>query len=349
MKKTAIYFLSVLFLFIGGAIYITIHNGLEYTKTNIQEQIQSLLQEAIQENASFRTKDIPFWGGSHEPEKIGTYQRYKITLQDTTYICYNKVTDIETTLSNKRQTYLFATKALHSEDVRRCFEKLLNKRGIDAPNAVYIHAKDYRNKIYTDTALSLPKMNLKSRVHYAIHENLNHISYFGYVDYSGYTLWKLMPKTAIYPLFALEIIILGSALFAYIGLSKPKKRIEESKHKEEPISPSNIEIEEEGKEPLALELATLRLHGHFLHYGEKKIKLPQQLYDLMQMFMKAKENRVEKVKLKKYWTKKHGEDTQSNMTTAIYRLNKLLAEAEIPFKIAIDMTDKDSYCLHILQ
>ncbi|MEG0462316.1 hypothetical protein [Bacteroides sp.] len=343
MKKTAIYFLSVLFLFIGGAIYITIHNGLEYTKTNIQEQIQSLLQEAIQENASFRTKDIPFWGGSHEPEKIGTYQRYKITLQDTTYICYNKITDIETTLSNKRQVYLLSTRALHSEDVRRCFEKLLNKRGIHAPNAVYIHAKDYRNKIRTDMAQSMPKMNLNSRVHYAIHESLNHISYFGYVDYSGYTLWRLMPKALIYALLALEIIILSGILFIYIVLLKRKEIPEESRNNDEIISTSNIEEEE----ALPLEVATLRLHGHFLLHGEKRIKLPQQLRDLMQMFMKAKENRVEKIKLKRYWTKRHGEDAQSNMTTAIYRLNKRLAETGVPYKIAIDMENKDFYRLQV--
>ncbi|MEG0039784.1 MAG: hypothetical protein RR711_11480, partial [Bacteroides sp.] len=91
----------------------------------------------------------------------------------------------------------------------------------------------------------------------------------------------------------------------------------------------------------------LRLHGHFLLHGEKRIKLPQQLRDLMQMFMKAKENRVEKIKLKRYWTKRHGEDAQSNMTTAIYRLNKRLAETGVPYKIAIDMENKDFYRLQV--
>jgi DNA-binding response OmpR family regulator len=147
------------------------------------------------------------------------------------------------------------------------------------------------------------------------------------MDYSFFTFWKLMHKTAIC-LLSLMLVVCGTALAMRIKKAKKEKTLAI-----DPLPNGDYYIGS----------VLVNVVEKKLISGKREVKIAGQPLKLLMMFLQNKHRRVKKEMIKEtFWSQ--NKNAAGNMTSAIDRLKKTLTEADIPYTV-VSKKGTDYYLL----
>lgn len=324
------------------SLYISI----QQSKANLNIEIIGLLKQATEENGKIKNKNIPNLGDhNNRPKLFGSSETRTFCNADTAFTYQHKITDIHTELNQRNQHFLLLTNQLHSSDVEYLLDSLLRNANINAQIAIGITSTGYPQKDLPWSKDTL-RMNIHGRTHYIMEADFTQIHYAAYLEYSLPTLWKrIEDKTIIYLWGIVTLMTAASIAIVYIYFlkkeNKSKEIIENGRTLASPESVSVISKETEENEQV---LSSFQIEEEYIIFGNRKKRLAPQSKQILQMFLEAEDHRIEKIKLKKLWSKR---DTNpiSNMTSAVKRINDTFEEIGCKLEIITDPKNRDFYLL----
>lgn len=303
---------------------------LEKAKQQLSEELVCIFESAVKSNVDKQTVDVPYFSRhSLEPNnyKIGDYETRTAWYADTTFTYQVKITDPETSQLNFFQTYLLDTKQLRAIDVKLSFDSLLAQKDIHHIQSVVGINSSFYTKL-NDWSSDTTEINATHRVEVLGQGNYEDINYYGHVHRPLRTLWGLMPTQTIFLLFVCTVLT-GLLLLCWNYKLEKDKR-----YKIKRLSRGNYRINEVLFEPKKKK---------FTKDGVET-KLADQPHDLFMLFLKAESHRVSKEYIKMvFWPANMNPNT--NMTSAINRLNKELKDVGCFHTIVTDLKDEDFYVL----
>ena len=280
-------------------------------KLYIHHEIRPLLEEAMRKDISRKLEKeyIYFSEYENDPRKknIGKYEKRTYKSQDTTFTYQSKIVDWETDLFRGNQCYLQVTNKLHPQEVKVIFDSLaIRKKIIATKSAIGIISTFYKEQ--NEWAGDTTNMSIDYRTSIDKLGDFENISYLVYLDYSFGTIWKLMPKIALFLLLLLQVLC-GITL---IGWSI--KRAKERRKEIVKLKNGNYKIDSIIFNPNTMKLTN----------EEKELVLPAQQNQLLLLFLQSEDHKVSKdTIMDTFWAKNYS-DSRTKMTTAIDRLRTSL-------------------------
>lgn len=329
-KKYLFYIISLIaLLVIGTSVAYRLNVNMQKRKVVMNEYISNILEEAVTKNAKTRTKNIFITGIEQRPNYIGKTETRIFQTTDTTFTYKYKVVDAATAILQTQQSFLLLTDSLKSEHIQQLFDSLLLSRNIKAKSIIRIVASGYFKQctIQTDDTTS---MAIHGRTNYIMDDGLEKIEYIAYVHYPFATLWNSISKKEFYYGILLACVICFALLTYKIHQRIAAKRLLAAT----PIMKISNNYQET-EYPV--------IEDEYVRYNSRCVRFTRQPLQIIQQFLKAEEYRIKKNEIKELWPKSVNQ--LSNMTTAINRVNKLLAEIDCPYSIITDATDKEYYVL----
>ncbi len=293
---------------IAELIIFVIHYG--DIKSYIRHEIRPLLEKAMKKDISKKIEKEYFYFSEHEndprKQKMGKYEEKTYRSQDTTFTYQSKIVDWETDLFRGNQCYLQVTNRLHPQEVKVIFDSLATEKNIIAKSAIGIISTFYKEQ--NEWAGDTTSMSIDYRTSIDKLGDFENISYRVYFDYSFSTIWKLMPKMALYILLLLQVLCCLTLIGWLIKRAKERRK-EIIKFKN-----GNYKIDS-----IILNPNTMRLKNE-----EKELLLPAQQNQLLLLFLQSEDHKVsKKMIMDTFWAKSYS-DPKSKMTTAIDRLRTSL-------------------------
>lgn len=295
---------------IAELIIFVIHYG--DVKSYIHHEIRPLLEEAMRKDISRKLGKEYFHFPEHEndPRKksIGKYEKKTYRSQDTTFTYQSKIVDWETDLLRSSHCYLQVTNKLHPQEVKAIFDSLTTGKNIIATkSAIGIISTFYKEQ--NEWAGDTTSMSVDYRTSIDKLGGFENISYRIYFDYSFNTIWKLMPKMALYILLLLQVLC-GITLIGWLI-----KRVKEQRKEIIKLKNGNYKIDS-----IILNPNTMKLKNE-----EKELLLPAQQNQLLLLFLQSEDHKVsKKIIMDTFWAKYS--NPRNNMTTAIDRLRTILTD-----------------------
>lgn len=333
MKKLSLYILRVLlgvfFVILLSIVIISAYKTKEIEQS-LFEELAFIFRNSIQKNVEQKTETV-FLMSWHKPlpeENIKRYETRTAIYSDTTFTYQARITDRNTTRFNLFQTHLLDEKKLKADDIQVLFDSLLIDKNIHTKSIVGVTASYYTK--LNDWSNDTTAINIKQRISFLEQGIYEDINYHAYIDYPFSTLWRLIPKRNIYILLFCNIAI-GTFLFFGLYQLKIEKQdnIIHLKNNNYLIKDLLFDVEEKSL---------------ISEKKKKTVKLSNQLYELLLLFLKAHHNRVNKKSIKKhFWPNTLNPST--NMTSAVNRLNKELKEVNCFYTIVTDPKNEDYYIL----
>ena len=314
-KKHITKALAGLFLSITIAELIIFWVHYEEAKYYIHHEIRPLLEEAMRKDINEKMKKEYFYYPKYEndPKKknLGKYEKKTYRSQDTTFTYQSKVVDWETDLFRGSQCYLQVTNKLHPQEVKTIFDSLATRKKIIATkSAIGIISTFYKEQ--NEWAGDTTSMSIDYRTSIDKLGGFENISYLVYLDYSFGTIWKLMPKIALYILLLLQVLC-GITLIGWLI-----KRAKERRKEIVKLKNGNYKIDSIIFNPNTMKLTN----------EEKELVLPAQQNQLLLLFLQSEDHKVSKdTIMDTFWAKNYS-DSRTKMTTAIDRLRTSLKGIE---------------------
>ena len=294
---------------IAKLIIFVIHYG--DIKSYIRHEIRPLLEEAMRKDISKKMEKEYFYFSEHEndprKQKMGKYEEKTYRSQDTTFTYQSKIVDWETDLFRGNQCYLQVTNRLHPQEVKVIFDSLAAEKNIIAKSAIGIISKFYKEQ--NEWAGDTTSMSIDYRTSIDKLGDFENISYHVYFDYSFSTIWRLMPKMALY------ILLLLQALCSITLIGWLIKRAKEHRKEIIKLKNGNYKIDSSILNP-----NTMRLKNE-----EKELLLPAQQNQLLLLFLQSEDHKVSKKAIMDTFWPKYS-NPRNNMTTAIDRLRTILTD-----------------------
>jgi len=283
----------------------------EETKLQMRNDILPILEKAMGQDLDNKIRKEYTYTSEYEndPQKqnIGKYEKRTFRAQDTIFTYQSKIVDNRTNFTRECQTYLQITNKLHPQDVKVIFDSLGIQKNIITKSAIGIISTFYKTQ--NEWAGDTTHMSIDYRRSIKKLGAFENISYYAYVEESFSTIWRLMPKLALYILLLLQVLC-GMALILWLQKRKKERRKEIIKTKDGYYKMDNIIINP----------TTMKLNRE-----DMEVSLTQQQIQLLLMFLQNKNHRVTKEDiLNKFWPNSY--QSKSSMTTAIGRLKKNLVD-----------------------
>lgn len=324
IKRISITFFSISLSFIGCFFFFIYE-----TKNKLHENIYPLLIEAVNINIAKKSKEIYYAGKyKYDPTKmkLGEYETRTAQYEDTTFTYRRQIFDPATDAFMAFQTCFLDIGQLHSKEIHHIYDSLLKGKNIHLESIIGITSSFYTttNDWSSDTTV----ININSRAAFINQGDYEDINYYAYIHYSFYTLWKLMPKVAIYILFFCSLFT-GLLLIWRIIQKQRERRNYIIRLKNGNYQIVNILFETSEKRLIS---------------NDKELKLTPQLYDLLLLFLSSTNYRVSKAEIKnRFWPSTI--NSVSNMTSTVNRLNKGLKNILCVYAISIDSKNDEYYIL----
>lgn len=325
LSKLLLSIFSLILLLLIGVLT----HQIKETKNYISAEAPLCLQTSVRQIVEHKAKDIYYAAQyKYDPNerKIGEYETRTARYADTIFEYQSRIVDPGTSAFRGFQTLLLDINRLHADSIQILFDSLLQKKNIHVESIVGITASFYTkiNEWSGDTTA----ININYRTEYTDQGDYEDIDYYAYIHYSPDTIWTLMPKKAIYPLF-IACIISGLILLWWL-----RKRKEEKKNGIVLLKNGDYRIKE-----IKFNVNERRL---FSEESGQELTLTQQLNDLLLLFLEAGHHRVSKEDIKqKFWFK--SSTAATNMTSAISRLNKILKDINCAYTIITDPGKEEYY------
>ncbi|MEG0888872.1 MAG: hypothetical protein RSH25_10415 [Bacteroides sp.] len=333
MKDCRKYILSTISLIAllatGVVVAYKLNTNMQKSKVSMNQNISNVLEEAITKNAQTRTKSIFIAGIEQRPSFIGKTEIRTFKSADTTFTYQYKIVDAPTALLQMQQCGLLLADSLKSEHIQQLFDSLLLSRNLKTKSIIRIVASGYLKKcaLQTDDTAS---MAIHGRANYIMDNGLEKIEYIAYVHYPFATLWNSISKKEFYYGILLACVICFALLTYKIHQRIAARRLLAAT----PIMKISNNYQET-EYPV--------IEDEYVRYNSRCVRFTRQPLQIIQLFLKAEQYRIKKNEIKELWPKSVNQ--LSNMTTAINRVNKLLAEIDCPYSIITDATDKEYYVL----
>lgn len=326
LNETLLPLYLLLFIIIGGGLGWTIYSEIQNSKTNLNIEVASFLEQVAKENGKAKNKNTLKKGDyNSNPQLFNTHEIRTFQSSDTTFQYQHKIVDIETEISNGNQFFLLISNQLQSKDIQILLDSTLNHHHIQAETAIGINSSGYPVKQlpWSNDTLAI---DIDGYARYTMTFDFTQIHYTAYLNYDFFTLWKRTDKTFIYFLGSIEVIV--SVLLVLIFICKRRA---------EAIQVEEVLKEIKGKNYFAID-------GKYIQCGEFTNKLTPQTLIILEMFLENEDYRVSKDRIKEtIWPNTSTQLT--NMTTAINRINDTLLEIYCNLEIVTDPHDRDCYLL----
>jgi hypothetical protein len=299
----------------------------------LSEKLPLLLEETIKKHMKQKSEEVHYSAlFEHDPnkeKKIGEYETRKAQYPDTAFTYQHRIVDPETAIFRNVQTVFLEIGRLHADSIQMLFDEVLQANNIHAQSIIGITADSYRATLNTwsrdTTAMDI---NLRTALtNQGLYEDIN---YYAYLHYSFFTLWGLMPKTAI-GLFFLCSLLSGLLLRWWMARRRKERRNGIERLKDGNYRIKDIRLDVEGKKLVS---------------DEKELKLTNQLHELILLFLSAADHKVSKIELKQtFWP--NTVDPTSNMTSVVNRMNRELKSINCAYLISTDPMDEGYYIFSI--
>lgn len=333
MKKKNIYVSKILLgLFLFALLSFIGHTGycLKKVSSQMPQGLSHIFENAIKINTENKMEGIHFvtkYNVDSNKHKIGDYETRTARYADTTFTFQIKIADFETTQFNNHQTFLLDTKQLRAIDVKAVFDSLLTQKGIHYTESVVgIHASFYTK--LNDWSSDTTEIKANHRAESLGQGNYEDINYYAHIHRPFRTLWGLMPMQTIFLLFVCTTLS-GLLLLCW-------------RYKLETDKVYRIKLLKNGN---------YRIKGVLFEPGKqrfskkgKEVQLADQPHDIFMLFLREETHRVSKEYIKmSFWPANMNPNT--NMTSAINRLNRELKETGCAHFVATDPKDENYYIL----
>jgi uncharacterized protein YneF (UPF0154 family) len=294
----------------------------------LSENFPRLLEETVQKYIEQKSKVSDYSALiKHNPDRekrIGEYETRTVQYSDTTFTYQSRIVEPETKLLKGFQTFFLEVGRLHADSIQMLFDEVLQANNIHAQSIIGITADSHKKLNVWSRDTTAMDIHLRAALtNQGLHEDIN---YYAYLHYSFFTLWGLMPKTAI-GLFFLCSLLSGLLLRWWIARRRKERR-------------NGIELLKDGN--YRIKDILLDVEKRKLVSDEKGLELTAQPFKLLLLFLSAADHKVRKTALKQtLWP-----DTMnpsSNMTSAVNRLNKELKEINCAYMIKEDLADEEYY------
>lgn len=299
------------------------------SEVKVREIIPLLLEEAISEGIKLKMENV--YVSSHmvfnSTEKKSSFRNQTIITEDTAITKEAEVNgDMERELLKGFQSYLLHINQLQPDTLQQLFDKKMDQNDINARSFILVHHEH-------DTEMSGDTTGYRINYRTPVIKGgiFEEIAYQGLLNYSPFTVLRLVPKKTIVALLIWEVLIIG--ILCYLYLQKRK------------IKPGKI-VKKGGYYYIGETILDTRKME--LIAGKKNIKVPKQQFAILLMFLDSDDHILLKENLKNhFWSDKHYTANQILMST-INKLRTCLKEIDCTFNVCTKKGD-DYYILKYME
>lgn len=288
----------------------------------LQQKLASIFNQSIQEQVSLNMKGE--FVAMHNPKnpsiKKGTFRTQTVITEDTIIKKEVKVSgDLGLELFKDSQTYLLLQKRLQPQELQKIFDSNLRENGLKKASVVLIrHAHNLQTSGDTTQLASYYRIPVVKGGFF------DEIDYEGFVFYSPSVVFKLMSKSILPVLLFMEILMLG--VIAYLSIEKRK------------IKPDKIV--KRGRY-YCIGITVFDSHKRELIGQKRKIvALTKKPAEILLMFLRSDEHRVEKDTLKETLWADNQYTANQNLMSTINKIRNYLKEVNCTFNIVTKKGDE---------
>ena len=296
---------------------------IEYKESEykLQQKLSSIFKQSIHEQVRLNMEEefVAMHITNNQSSEKGAIRSQTVVTEDTTITKEAEVSgDMGLELFKDSQTYLLLQKRIKPQELQQIFDSNLQENGLKKASVVLIR-HEHNIQISGDT------MQLGSyyRIPVVKGGTFDEIDYEGFVNYSPFVVFKLMSKSILPVLLFIEILMLG--VIAYLFIEKRK------------IKPDKIV-----KRGRYYYLGDTVFNAHKSELiGRKReiIALTKKPAEILLMFLRSDEHRVEKNTLKETLWADNQYTANQNLMSTINKLRNYLKEADCTFNIVTKKGD----------